>query len=95
MISCENLHLHVCHNRLLGEESVGSSIRELVPAVSGTDEDTLGRLAHDMADVSVELRSGQVPAVEGLGTDSDGVDDVLMTGDGFLDGGPIAREGRL
>lgn len=79
----------------MGEESVSSAIRKLVPAVGSTDEDTLGHLTHNMADVSVELRSSQVPAVEGLGTDSDGVDDVLITGNGFLDGGPIAREGRL
>jgi hypothetical protein len=48
-----------------------------------------------MADVGVELGSGQVSTVKGLGTDSDGVNDVLVTGDGLLNSGPIARKGRL
>jgi hypothetical protein len=88
-------HLHIGHNGLLGEENVGSTISELVPAVGGTDENTLGDLVHNMTDVGVELGSGQVTTVKGLGTDSDGVNDVLVTGDCLLDGGPIAREGRL
>lgn len=88
-------HLHVGHHGLLGEKSVTGAVGELVPAVSGTNQDTLGDLVHDMGDVGVELRSGQVSAVESLGTDGDGVDDVLVTGDGLLNGGPVAREGRL
>jgi hypothetical protein len=93
--SISGFHLHVGHNGLLGEESVTSTVGELVPAVGGTDKDTLGDLVHNVANVGVELGSGQVATVKGLGTDSDGVDDVLVTGDGLLDGGPIFREGRL
>lgn len=48
-----------------------------------------------MADIGMELRSGQVSAVESLGTNRDGVDYVLMTGNGLLNGGPVALEGRL
>jgi hypothetical protein len=48
-----------------------------------------------MLDVGVELGSGQVTAVESLGANGDGVNDVLVTGDGLLDGGPVLGEGRL
>jgi hypothetical protein len=48
-----------------------------------------------MLDVGVELGSGQVTAVESLGANGDGVDDVLVTGNGLLDGGPVLGEGRL
>jgi len=88
-------YLHIGHNGLLGEEIVTSTVGKLVPAVSGTDQDVLRDLIHDMADVGVELGSGQVTTVQGLGTDSDGVNDVLVTGNGLLNGGPIGREGRL
>jgi hypothetical protein len=79
----------------LGEEGISSTIGKLVPAVSGADKDTLGNTLHDVADIGVELRSSQVTTVESLRANGDGVNGFLITGDGFLDGGPIGLEGRL
>jgi hypothetical protein len=89
------MHLHIGHNGLLGEQIIAGTVGELVPAVGGTNKDTLGDTVHDMLDVGMELGPGQVTAVESLGANGDGVDDVLVTGDGLLDGGPVLGEGSL
>lgn len=88
-------NLHIFHDGLLGEEGVASAVGELVPALGGADKDTLGHVIHNVTDISVKLGSGQVTAVESLGSDGNGVNDIPITGDGLLDGGPIFLEGWL
>lgn len=88
-------NLHIFHNWLLGEQGVTGAVSELVPALGGADKNTLGHIVHNVADISVELGTGQVTTVESLGSDGDGVNDVLVTGDGLLNGGPISLERRL
>lgn len=90
-----HFHLHICHNGLLGEQGVASAVSKLVPALGGADKDTLGHIIHNVADVSVELGSSQVTTVESLGPDGDRMDDILVTGNGLLDSGPISLEGGL
>ena len=58
------MHLHIGHNGLLGEQIIAGTVGELVPAVGGTNKDTLGDTVHDMLDVGVQLGAGQVTAVE-------------------------------
>ena len=90
-----HFHLHICHNGLLGEQGVASAVSKLIPALGGADKDSLRHIIHHMADISVELGSGQVTTVESLGSDGDRMDDVLITGDGLLDSSPVSLEGRL
>lgn len=77
-----------------GEQVIGSAIGELVPAVGGTDGH-LGELLGDGGDVVVQLGTGQIATVEGLGADGDGLDDVLVAGDGLLEGGKVLLEGGI
>lgn len=88
-------HLHIFHNGLLGEEGVSGAVSKLVPALGGANKNTLGHIIHHVADISVELGTSQVTTVEGLGSDGDSVNDVLVTGDSLLNGSPILFEGRL
>lgn len=88
-------NLHIFHNGLLGEQGVTGAVSELVPALGGADKNTLGHIIHNVADISVELGTSQVTTVEGLGSDGDSMNDVLVTGDGLLNGGPISLERRL
>lgn len=88
-------HLHIFHNGLLGEQGVTGAVSELVPALGGTNKNTLGHIIHNVADISVELGTSQVTTVESLGSDGDSMNDVLVTGDGLLNGSPISLEGRL
>lgn len=74
-----------------GEQVVGGAIGELVPAVGGTDGEAGVKLLHD-ADVLVELSAGQVATVEGLGTDGDGLDRLLVAGDSILNGCEVLEE---
>jgi hypothetical protein len=77
-----------------GEQIVGSAVSKLVPAVGGTNGH-LGELLGDCGDVVVQLRAGQIATVEGLGADSDGLDDVLIARDGFLEGSKVLLEGGI
>lgn len=75
-----------------GEEVVGSTVGELVPAVGGTNGDAL-ELVGDETNVVVQGRTGLVTAVKGLGADGDGLDHALVAGDGLLQGSEVLCEG--
>ena len=83
-------------------DSITSSIRELVPGVGGADLDGARDLALDSYNLGLELLAREVAAVEGLGADSDGVDlvgvglsdtddGVEVVVEGLLNIGPICR----
>lgn len=94
----EGVGQHVGHHGVLhgvgGEEVVGSAVGELVPAVGGTDGGAGEVLPHG-ADVVVELGAGQVAAVEGLGTDGDGLDDAFGSGHGLSQSRKVLLEGGI
>lgn len=74
-----------------GEEVIGSTIGELVPAVGGTNRDAL-ELVGDETNVVVQGGTSLVTAVEGLGADGDGLDHALVAGDGLLQGSEVLCE---
>lgn len=75
-----------------GEQVIGSAVGELVPAVGSTN-DEVGEMLLDGANVLVQLGTGQVATVEGLRADGDGLDDILVTGNGVLDRVEVLEEG--
>ena len=76
----------------IDEENLGSvdkrisrSISVFVPAVGSADFEARNRLL-DFQDLVPKLCAGEVAAVQGLGTDGDGIDLVPELGRVFLDG---------
>jgi hypothetical protein len=80
----------VCNASL--DDGIRSAIGKLVPAVHGTDGD-LGELVLDLVDALQKLLSSDVSAVQALGADSDGLNDVFVSGDGVLEGVEVLVEG--
>jgi hypothetical protein len=67
----------VNHDNVGGtDDSITSTISELVPGVGGSDLDARGQLGFDGADLVLELLACEVSAVECLGTDGYGVDGI-------------------
>jgi hypothetical protein len=57
----------VDHDDVCGaDDGVSGAIRELIPAVGGTDLDALGNRSLDSRDLALELLTCEVAAVEGL-----------------------------
>lgn len=77
------------------EDGVGGAVSELVPAVGGSDLDALRKSLLDSLDLALELLAREVAAVERLGADGDGVDDVLELVGDLLDGVQVVVEGFL
>lgn len=78
----------VDHDDIRGtNDGIARAISELVPAIGGADFDARGQRRLDSADLLLELLTGEVSAVEGLGTDGYGVNGrgILISdvGDGF------------
>lgn len=73
------------------DDRVGSTVRELVPAVCGSNgdfgEDLLGLL-----DFAEKLLAVKVATVESFGADSDGLDDIFVSRNASLEGIDILVE---
>ena len=74
------------------DERVSRAVGVLVPAVRGADGDLGEHLLH-LLDHLEQLSGLEVATVQGLGADSDGGDDILVSGDGLLEGGFVCVEG--
>ena len=86
----------------VGEEDIGatfcdqrvcSSVLEFVPGVGSADFVFAAGLGAHVLDFGEELRSSQVPAVEGFGSDCYGVYLIRVLGGVFHDGGGVAVVG--
>jgi len=73
------------------KDGIRGSISELVPAVGSADLDSREGLL-DSLDLALQLLAGEVAAVQGLGTNGDGVDGVLEFASYLLDGVQIIVE---
>jgi hypothetical protein len=78
----------VDHNYVRSADNgIAGSIGKLIPRVGGSNLDAGWQSRLDSADLVCELFAGEVSAVEGLGTDGDSVDRVLVlfgnVGDGL------------
>jgi hypothetical protein len=82
----------VCNASL--DDGIRSAISELVPAVHGTDGDAR-ELVLDLVDALQKLLDSDVSAVQALGADGDGLNDVFVSGDGILEGVEVLVEGLI
>lgn len=79
-VRCDG-NLQVVHSA--EDQRVSSAVLELVPAVRSADGDR-GEHGLDLIDSVQELLAVQVSAVQGLGADGDGLDDILISRDSAL-----------
>jgi hypothetical protein len=67
----------VNHDDICGtDDGISGAVRKLVPTVRSTDFDAGGQRGLDSLYLSLELLTGEVSAVEGLGADGNGVNGI-------------------
>lgn len=74
------------------DDGITGAVGELVPGVGGSDLDALRQLALHSADLVRQLGAGEVAAIKGLGTDSDGIDGVGVAAGDIGDGLEVLLE---
>lgn len=58
------------------DDGIAGTVSKFVPRVGGSDLDALGERALHSGNLLLQLRAGEVAAVQGLGADGDGVDGI-------------------